>query len=165
MRLSKIEMKNKRFLDKISKSLSYLFLSLWSTFTIFTLLWIVVSSLKSNRGLFRNVWSLPNVLHFENYIKVWQLFDLRIYFRNSLIVVPISVLTILVFATPAAYVLARASFKGREFLTNFFVFGIGIPFVILLIPLYSLLIPYLSLLWQLIEQSQKAPRALRFSLP
>lgn len=132
-------MEKRRFLNKISKSLSYLFLSLWSIFTIFTLLWIVVASLKSNRELFRSVWSLPDTLHFENYVKVWKLFNLSIYFRNSLIVVPISVLIILVFAAPAAYVLARSSFRGREFLTNFFVFGIGVPFVILLIPLYSLL--------------------------
>lgn len=138
-KLSKAKMKEKIFLKKIPRSLSYVFLSLWCAFTIFTLLWIVISSLKSNRALFRNVWSLPDILHFENYVKVWELFDLSVYFRNSLIVVPVSVLVILVFAAPAAYVLARASFRGREFLTNFFVFGIGIPFVIIIIPLYSLL--------------------------
>jgi raffinose/stachyose/melibiose transport system permease protein/N-acetylglucosamine transport system permease protein len=127
---------------KISKkriTLSYVILLLWSGFTIFSLFWIVLSSLKSNRDLFQNVWSLPQELHGENYVKVWKTFDLSIYFTNTLIVVPIAVIMILVVAAPAAYVLSRATFKGRELLLNFFIMGMGIPFAILVIPLYFLL--------------------------
>ncbi|KPJ66644.1 hypothetical protein AMJ44_08115 [candidate division WOR-1 bacterium DG_54_3] len=120
-------------------TISYLILILWCSFTIFCLLWVLVTSLKSNRALFQNVWSMPTQLHVENYEKVWKTFDLGVNFKNSIIIVPISVLIILGISAPAAYVLSRANFKGREFLMNFFIMGMGIPFVILLIPLYFLL--------------------------
>jgi len=119
--------------------IAYLVLFLWCSFTIFAFFWITLTSLKDNRTLFQNVWALPQELHFENYELIWNTFDLKNYFKNSIIVVPISVFMILVFAAPAAYVLSRARFKGMNILLNFFVIGIGVPFVVLLIPLYFLL--------------------------
>jgi len=120
-------------------SVSYLILILWCSFTLFCLFWVLVTSIKSNRDLFQNVWSMPKEIHVENYVKVWKTFDLGLYFRNSVVLVPISVLIILGVSAPAAYVLSRANFKGREFMMNFFIMGMGVPFVILLIPLYFLL--------------------------
>jgi raffinose/stachyose/melibiose transport system permease protein/N-acetylglucosamine transport system permease protein len=120
-------------------ALAYCLLGIWCAFTLFCLLWILVTSLKSNRELFQNVWSVPVRLHVENYLKIWNTFELRTYFRNSILIVPASVILILVLAAPAAYVLCRARFRGRELLLNFFTFGMGIPFVVLLIPLYVLL--------------------------
>jgi raffinose/stachyose/melibiose transport system permease protein/N-acetylglucosamine transport system permease protein len=119
--------------------LAYCLLGLWCAFTLFCLLWILVTSVKSNRELFQNVWGLPAKLHTENYLKIWNTFELRTYFKNSILIVPTSVLLILVLAAPAAYVLCRARFRGREVLLNFITIGMGIPFVILLIPLYVLL--------------------------
>lgn len=119
--------------------IAYLVLFLWCFFTIFAFLWIALTSLKDNLTLFQNVWALPQQLHFENYKLIWNTFDLKTYFKNSIIIVPISVFLILVFAAPAAYALSRASFKGRNILLNFFVTGMGIPFIVLLIPLYFLL--------------------------
>jgi len=125
--------------SKLTIFISYFLLFLWCSFTIFALFWIILTSLKDNQALFQNVWSLPKQLHFENYSLIWNTFDLKTYFKNSLIVVPISVIFILIFATPAAYALSRAEFKGKEFLMNFFIMGIGIPIIVILIPLYFLL--------------------------
>ncbi len=125
--------------SRAGQALAYSLLGLWCAFTLFCLIWILVTSVKSNRELFQNVWSLPAKLHTENYVKIWNIFELGIYFRNSILIVPSSVLLILFFAAPAAYVLCRARFRGREALLNFITIGMGIPFVILLIPLYMLL--------------------------
>jgi ABC-type glycerol-3-phosphate transport system permease component len=132
-----------RRLDIVKKWVShipaYLILGLWSLFTLFIILWVMMSSLKSNQELFKNVWALPQQLHFENYIKALFAVDMEIYFLNSLLVVLISVLVILVLSAPASYILSRKKFTGSNLITLVFIAGIGIPLPLLFIPLFVIL--------------------------
>ena len=116
-----------------------IFVMFWVAFTIFAFIWIVVSSFKGNRELFASAWSLPTVLHFENYAKAWKLARMGNYFLNSLVIVGISTALILALSTPAAYVLSRIPFRGRELIMLGFIAGMGIPFQLLLVPLFLLL--------------------------
>jgi N-acetylglucosamine transport system permease protein len=129
-----------RVWDKISKWANqvpaYLILGVWSLFTIFIILWVMMSSLKTNKELFTNVWALPTKLHFENYSKALFAVDMEYYFLNSLVVVLTSVLVILILSAPAAYVLSRKKFKGSTWLMLAFIAGIGIPIPLLFIPLF-----------------------------
>ena len=118
---------------------AYVILLIWAAFTIFGMLWILVSSFKRTGEIFRNVWSLPTELFFTNYIKAWSVVKMGSYFFNSLIVVSISILLILIVSAPAAYVLTRIKFRGRNFLNVFFIAGMGIPFALLFIPLFGML--------------------------
>ena len=118
---------------------SYLILGLWSLFTLFVILWVMVSSLKTTRELFADVWALPTKLHFENYIKALFAADLEIYFLNSLVVVLASVVMILVLSAPASYILSRKKFKGSNLITMLFIAGIGIPLPLLFIPLFQIM--------------------------
>jgi len=114
-------------------------LLLWTAFTIFAFVWIVVSSFKDNRELFGSAWALPTVLHFENYAKAWRLARMGNYFLNSVVVVGISTALIVAVSAPASYVLSRIPFRGRELLTNTFIAGMGVPYQVLLVPLFVLL--------------------------
>jgi N-acetylglucosamine transport system permease protein len=114
-------------------------LILWSAFTIFAFIWIVVASFKDNRELFANAWALPTAIHWENYVKAWAIARMGHYFVNSLVVVSISTFLIVAVSAPAAYVLGRVSFPGRHLLTNTFVVGMGVPYQVLLVPLFVLL--------------------------
>ena len=118
---------------------SYLILGLWSLFTLFVILWVMVSSLKTTRELFADVWALPTKLHFENYIKALFAADLEIYFLNSLVVVLTSVFVILLLSAPASYILSRKKFKGSNLITMLFIAGIGIPLPLLFIPLFQIM--------------------------
>lgn len=73
-----------------------------------------MASLKTNRQVFREVWSLPHELHFENYPKAWSQIRLGDYFFNSCLIVLSSVLLILLVSAPAAYVLSRVKFRGSN---------------------------------------------------
>lgn len=117
----------------------YLFLGLWIGFTIFAFLWVILTSFKTNQELFANVWSLPSHLEWKNYVKAWNVVRMKDYFLNSLIVVTGSTLAILLVSAPAAYVLSRIPFRGRTLLTAFFTAGMGIPRVLLLVPLFMLM--------------------------
>jgi raffinose/stachyose/melibiose transport system permease protein/N-acetylglucosamine transport system permease protein len=114
-------------------------LVLWTAFTIFAFIWILVASFKDNRELFANAWALPSALHWENYEKAWRLARMGDYFLNSLIVVSISTALIVAVSAPAAYVLSRIAFRGRELVTNTFIAGMGVPYQVLLVPLFVLL--------------------------
>jgi len=118
---------------------AYLVLGLWSLFTLFVLLWIMESSLKSNRELFSGVWALPSQLHFENYANALFAVDMGRYFLNSLVVVLTAVIVILALSAPCAYILSRKPFTGSNLLTLLFIGGIGIPQPLLFIPLFALL--------------------------
>jgi N-acetylglucosamine transport system permease protein len=111
---------------------------LWSLFTVFCVIWIILTSFKTNRELFSNVWALPTGIQYENYVKAWTIAKLGIQFRNSVIIVSASVILLLVLCAPAAYVLSRMKFRGNGLLTVIFVAGAGVPLPLLFIPLFGL---------------------------
>lgn len=114
---------------------AYASLSGWVLFTVFFVVWVIFASLKKTRSLYNDPFGFPRDLQWANYVKTWVNSHFGDYFVNSLLVVSISVLLLLVVCVPAAYVLARARFRGRESLTQFFVLGMGVPLPLLFVPL------------------------------
>lgn len=122
------------------KTIGYIFLSIWASISIVAFVFIIFSSLKTNQELFANLWALPKKLNFENYINVWRQLNIGTYFKNSLIVVPISTIVVALISAPCAYVITRTKFKFREALGNFIILGMGVPFQLVIIPLYLLMV-------------------------
>ncbi len=116
--------------------LSRLFLYLWSAFSLFTFVWIILSSLKNNKEFFKNAWGLPATPQWENYLKVFQNYSLGNNLLNSLFIVAISVFFIVLISGPAAYVLSRFVFKGHKLINRLFILGMGVPFQLLLVSLF-----------------------------
>ena len=117
-----------------------LFLILWCAFSIFALVWVLLSSFKTNKEFFANVWGVAEAPQFSNYENVIFNYHMGQYFLNSIIVVGISVFLILLISTPAAYVLSRFMFPLKNFLFRFIVLGLGVPLQMLLIPLFFMLL-------------------------
>lgn len=132
-RATRQQARRKKFLVQLP---SYVVLSAWSFFTIFVIAWVVIASFKTNAEIFRDVFSLPKVWQFSNYAKAWNAANFALFFRNSLIVTFSSVVLILAVSAPAAYVLSRMEFRGRGAITTIFIAGMGIPVMLLLIPLF-----------------------------
>jgi ABC-type glycerol-3-phosphate transport system permease component len=120
----------------------YAFLILWTLFSAFSLVWIILSSIKSNKELYAGVWNLPQSLHLENYVKAWNVVNLKRYFLNSVMITISSIVVLIFLCTPAAYVVSRFKFFGSRFINNMFVVGMGIPYQLLLIPLYRMIIGF-----------------------
>jgi raffinose/stachyose/melibiose transport system permease protein/N-acetylglucosamine transport system permease protein len=112
---------------------------LWSLFSAFSLIWIILTSFKSNADLYAGVWTLPSKAHIENYIKAWNVVNLKRYFVNSVGITFISIFVLIFICTPAAYVLGRFKFRFSGAINNLVIAGMGIPYQLLLIPLYRLL--------------------------
>lgn len=131
-------MAGKISLKKIS--IGHIFVYVWCGFSIFVMLWVLMSSFKNNNEFFQSIWSLPTKFRFENYTRVWNINNIKQSFLNSIFVVTSAVIGIILIAAPAAYVLARVKNKYLDYLANFFSFGMGIPFQLLLIPLFFTLL-------------------------
>jgi N-acetylglucosamine transport system permease protein len=122
----------------LKNAAGYLIVGGWSAFSLFFVMWVVLASLKSTRSLFGSPWSVPLNPAFGNYVKTWFVSRFGEYFLNSLLVVSLSVLGLLIVSAPAAYVLSRGKFRGREAISNFIVFGMGVPIPLLFVPLVVL---------------------------
>jgi len=76
------------------------------------------------------------LVRWRNYIDLWKNIDFALYLKNSLIICGITMVLAMIFATLAAYSLARFDFPGNKF------FSIGvlatqmIPAIMYLIPIY-----------------------------
>jgi ABC-type glycerol-3-phosphate transport system permease component len=101
--------------------------------------WMVVTSLKTNAELFADVWKVPSTPHLENYANAWTIGGMGAAFLNSVVATLGSAVAVVALAAPAAYVLSRAEFRGRETLINAIAAGMGVPAVLIFIPVYVML--------------------------
>lgn len=124
---------------RFSRLVMYLILGLWSLFTIFSISWIMLASLKSTREIFREPFKLPAEMLWGNYVNAWNSVRLGDYIINSIIVVTISLIVLMAVSAPAAYVLSRFKFRGAAVVTMVYIAGMGIPFPLLFIPLFAIL--------------------------
>lgn len=131
-----MESKKKIDIFTVGRGLARLFLYIWCAFSIFAFCWIILSSFKTNKEFFKNAWGLPIMPQWQNYKKVFTDYHLSANFFNSFFIVFVSVVFIVAISAPAAYVLSRCSFFGNKFLNKFFTFGMGVPFQLLLVPLF-----------------------------
>ena len=122
------------------KTLSRIGLYLWCAFSLFVFCWIIMSSLKTNREFFTNMWGFATKQQYGNYMKVLKNYRLGRNFLNSLIVVLSSVFILVFVCTPAAYVLSRFRFRGSTFMSRLFTLGMGIPYQLLLVPLFFIMV-------------------------
>lgn len=115
----------------------YALLLLWLTFTVAMIGWIFLASLSTTKEIFSNG-LLNSGLHFENYANVLSKHKMGIYFTNSIIYSLSGCAGIILIAAPAAYVLARITFRGKSFVNNVFVISMSIPSVMLILPLFKM---------------------------
>ena len=101
--------------------------------------WVLFASLSTSSEIFsEHMFKFETGFHFENYIKAWKTQKVSVFFMNSLLYTLVSCTLIVLIASPAAYVLSRFKFKGNMFLQNMFASALGIPIIMIIMPLFSL---------------------------
>lgn len=120
----------------------YAVLIVWAVITIFLFVWLILSSLKTNVEVFGSPWAMPGTpaeAGAANYTKAWETSHMSRYFLNSLIVSIASVLGVVAISAPAAYALSRVAFRGRTFVSYYFIAGMGLPLQLIMVPLFVLM--------------------------
>ena len=111
-------------LPKLLVSLALLLLAF--TF-FFPMIWMVMSSFKTNADIFSAPFSLPETIDFGRWVEAWEVGNLGQYAINSAIVTAVSVALILVLGAGAAYALSRYRFRGRTLVLSLFALGLILP--------------------------------------
>ena len=128
-------MKIKRKLQQI---IVYTVLSLFSVAVLYPLFWIGINSLKTNNEFYKNTFSLPGSLKWNNYVAAWKE-GVGAYYLNSILVTGISVIAILLVSTMTAYLITRFEFKCKKIIIAFLIGGMFVSPQTAIIPLYNLL--------------------------
>ncbi|MEA2620778.1 MAG: multiple sugar transport system permease protein [Chloroflexota bacterium] len=81
-------------------------------FAIIPLVWMILTSLKTNREITQDTSLIPESLTTANYISLFSGREFGAYLTNSIIVTSVSVAIALILGTQAAYVLARFRLRG-----------------------------------------------------
>ena len=135
--------KTKKYRDPINwkKELrlapGYLILLLWISFTFVLLGWVLLASFSTTKEIFANK-LLDSGFHFENYVKAWINSDVAGIFRNSLVYSIISCVLLILICAPAAYALSRFVFPGNKLIQTGFVSAMGVPVVMIVLPLFGI---------------------------
>lgn len=103
----------------------------------YPLIWMIYSSLKTDREIYLFPFSLPHEMQLDNWVQAWKLGNLGRYFINSVFITSVSVFLVALISSMAGYAFARLTFKGRDLLFYTFLLGLILPAQVLIIPLFT----------------------------
>ena len=103
---------------------------------LYPILLVALSAFKSTGEIYSTPFALPQSFNLANIETIWRKTNFPRYLANSLLVTAASIALIVVFATTAAYALARYTFRGNELLYLFFLSGLMLPLKLAVIPLF-----------------------------
>jgi len=117
----------------------YIIICIWVLLTFYLISWIIIASFSTTREIFGGrVFQFAAGINIDNYFKVWHAHMVSTYFANSLIYTFSACALIVIVAAPAAYALARFRFRLNKLFQNMFVAALGIPAIMIIMPLFSL---------------------------
>ncbi|NJC70718.1 carbohydrate ABC transporter permease [Planosporangium thailandense] len=105
---------------------------------VYPLIWMVLSSFKDNAEVFGHPWGLPSQLRWHNFVKAWHAGVLH-YFRNSIVVTGISIITTTLISAWAAYGLTRVRMPFSQPVLLLVTGGLMLAPTVAIIPLFRLL--------------------------
>ncbi|MBC8386846.1 MAG: carbohydrate ABC transporter permease [Actinobacteria bacterium] len=135
--------KNNRINQYKSKTfknaIMWIILGFFLFYTIAPLVWLVISSLKTNGELMGAPLALPKKLQFQNYINAFEVSGLGRLFLNSIIVSITATILNVIVSSMASYSIARYDFKGKELIFTLISAGIMVPVSALMVPVFILI--------------------------
>lgn len=126
----------------ISKVLIYASLLLATAIAIIPILVVVFASFKTGTELnTTGVLELPkSFLNFENYKTAFVDGKMLLGFKNTLIILVLSLFATIMTGTMTAYILHRFKFKGRELVSNLFLIASLIPSITMQMSVFQIIV-------------------------
>ena len=130
---------------------SHLMLIIWAFVVLFPIWTLVINSFKTRLTIYENPFWIPKVWNFTNYATVLRDGDFITYFKNTFIVVVLSLVLGSFFASLAAYAFARNKNKLFTLLYYFFIAGLMLPIKIASIRILEIVrtLGLLNTIWSL----------------
>jgi raffinose/stachyose/melibiose transport system permease protein len=131
---------------------SHIVLIIWSLIVLFPLWIMLINSFKDRLSIYQNPFGLPKKWHFINYSAVLGNGDFLVYFKNSFVVVVLSLALLLICGAMASYAIANWRGKISRAVYFFFIAGMMLPIKIASIKILELVrsLGLLNTIWSLI---------------
>ncbi|MCA9766944.1 MAG: carbohydrate ABC transporter permease [Carnobacterium sp.] len=126
--------------DKLYRLFIYMALITLAVTIFVPVAWVFLASIKENAEFYNNPWAMPKGFYFQNFIDAFQKASMGTYLLNSFMVTALSLVILLIVALPAAYVLARYTFKGSKLMNTFFKAGLFINVNYIVVPIFLMLL-------------------------
>jgi len=123
----------------VVNTLIHIFLISVAVTCLYPLLWMIVSSLKTQDMIFKDISLIPHQFRLENYVLAWKEGGFGVNFFNSIVYTVAVVFGIVIISSMAAYAFSRLRFVGSKFLFIMFMAAMMIPIPGSFVALYVLL--------------------------
>lgn len=122
----------------VLKIVKWFMILFFGIYTLFPLVWLFVTSLKTNAEYFDKPFSLPAVIQFQNYVNAFSQANLGRMIINSITVSVIATFINIMAAAMASYAISRFQFKGKEAIFAMFSAGVMVPLNALMVPYFTI---------------------------
>lgn len=125
--------------QKAARVFSYLFMALCVLVALFPIVWVVLSSFKTNREILSNGLQLPSTFSFSGYKQALEMAPILKLFVNSLIVSFASTALNVFILAMAGYVFAKKKFRFKNLIFGILSLSMVIPSTALMSPVYTVI--------------------------
>ena len=125
--------------QKAARVFSYLFMALCVLVALFPIVWVVLSSFKTNREILSNGLQLPSTFSFSGYKQALEMAPILKFFVNSLIVSFASTALNVFILAMAGYVFAKKKFRFKNLIFGILPLSMVIPSTALMSPVYTVI--------------------------
>ena len=100
--------------QKVSRTFTYLVLSLWALTTIYPFIWVILNSFRQKGLIMSDSFSLPlgEAFTWDNYLTAWQRSDFKNAYLNSFLISGTVTICVVLIAGLAAYGLVSTVSAG-----------------------------------------------------
>ncbi|HUX11567.1 MAG TPA: carbohydrate ABC transporter permease, partial [Spirochaetia bacterium] len=138
--------------DIIAKTGKWFLLMFFLFITFVPLLWLVISSFKTNIELQTKPFNLPAVWQFSNYVEAIRISGLPQLFLHSIIIALSATFLNLLVTSMGAFAFSREKFRFQGALLNLMLAGVLVPIIAFMVPYFKLIgaLKIYDTLWGLI---------------
>ncbi|GHO46015.1 carbohydrate ABC transporter permease [Ktedonospora formicarum] len=129
-----------KFRQALPSAIAYILLFGYALLSVYPFLWMVSSSIKSNREVLTSQSLIPTQIRFDILIQVWNELNFWKYFVNSAVITLMVIAGVVIIYSLAGYGFAKTNFWGREVFFLGFLALLLVPGVSVLIPLAKILV-------------------------
>ena len=125
--------------NKLTKSAAYFVLGLYTIIVAYPLIFLFLTSLKTNAEFFQNLFGLPQSIAWANYENAWIIGKLGFYFGNSMLITVASVIVTSVVSLLGGYALGKLHIPKADLIISALMVFSFIPGIAIYISLFQML--------------------------
>lgn len=123
--------------ERLREAIKIVLLILGAFIMLYPLLWLLSSSLKPEKIIFKEVGLIPSQITLENYRNGWNGLsgiNFGVYFKNTITLVLFCIAGNLITCSMTGYAFARLNFLGKNILFSVLMISMMLPFHVVLLP-------------------------------